>query len=230
MKQFITLFVLLVSFSVQGQQLSGKIGDFNLNAMDVVVFPFGMEHPVKIGTIDKEGNVAINLDAVDISTIPAETRDVYLGRVADNFFSGCDNPDGLQVSDEIKAIKCEMPALWYNNNWAGSFYLVSDEKLQPWLEDRYYMEPVKSSFFQIIYVDNDLSLDTQCTTTYNLPNENVEAVNEFNLKLKKGFNLVQYKIDDIHKTDPNETSSIPSKIRIINPLDDKEIKWLVKYF
>jgi hypothetical protein len=63
-----------------------------------------------------------------------------------------------------------------------------------------------------------------------LSTENVELANNFNLKLKKGFNLIQYKVDEIHKTEPNETSSIPTKIQITNPLDDKEIKWMVKYF
>jgi hypothetical protein len=92
------------------------------------------------------------------------------------------------------------------------------------------MEPVKASFFEILYIDHDLSLTTSCTTTLNLSKENVESLNVFNLKLKKGFNLIQYKIDEIHKTDPNETSSIPVKIQITNPLDDKEIKWMVKYF
>lgn len=225
-----TLLFMFVAIWAQAQQFSGKINDFVLESADVVIFPFGMDYPVKLGTVDKQGNVTINMDAVDISQIPADTKDLFLGRVASNFFANCDNPDGLQISDEIKALKCGMPALWYNNQWAGTFYLVSDEKLQPWIEDRYYMEPVKASFFEILYVDKDLSLTTSCTTTYNLSKGNVELANNFNLKLKKGFNLIQYKIDEIYKTDPDETSSIPSKIQIINPLDDKEIKWMVKYF
>jgi len=230
MKHLMTLSLLLLAIWAQSQQFSGKIADYVLETADVVIFPFGMDFPVKIGTVDKQGNVEIKIDAVDLSQIPADTKDLFLGRVAENFFANCDNPDDLQVSDEIKALKCGMPALWYNNQWAGSFFLVSDEKLQPWIEDRYYMEPVKASFFEILYVDHDLSLTTSCNTTYNLSKENVELVNNFNLKLKKGFNLIQYKIDEIHKTDPNETSSIPVKIEIVNPLDDNGIKWMVKYF
>lgn len=230
MKHLMFLFLAFVAVWAQAQQLSGKIADFALENADVVIFPFGMDYPIKIGTVDKQGTVIMNMDAVDQSKIPADTKDLFLGRVTDIFFANCDNPDGLQISDGIKALKCGMPALWYNNQWAGTFYLVSDEKLQPWIEDRYYMEPVKASFYEIIYVDHDLSLSKSCTTTFNLSTENVELANNFNLKLKKGFNLIQYKVDEIHKTDPNETSSIPTKIQITNPLDDKEIKWMVKYF
>lgn len=230
MKHLMTFLMLLVAIWAQAQQFSGKITDYVLETADVVVFPFGMDFPVKIGTVDKQGNVAINLDAVDLNQIPTDTKDFSLGRVADNFFSNCDNPDGLQISEGIKAVKCGMPSLWYNNQWAGTFFLVSNEKLQPWIEDRYYMEPVIASFFEILYIDHDLSLATSCNTTFNLSKENVESVNNFNLKLKKGFNLIQYKIDEIHKTDPNETSSIPMKIQITNPLDDEGIKWMVKYF
>jgi len=230
MKHLMTLLLAFVAVWAQAQQFSGKISDFVLETADVVIFPFGMDFPVKIGTVEKQGKVNISMDAVDLSQIPADTKDLFLGRVADNFFANCDNPDGLQISDKIKALKCGMPALWYNNQWAGTFCLVSDEKLQPWIEDRYYMEPVKASFFEILYVDHDLSLVTSCTTTLNLTTGNVESANNFNLKLKKGFNLIQYKIDEIHKTDLNETSSLPSKIQITNPQDDKEIKWMVKYF
>jgi hypothetical protein len=230
MKKLVTLLLMFVAVLAQAQQFSGKISDYALETADVVIFPFGMDYPIKIGTADKQGNVIINLDAADISKIPADTKDLFFGRVAENFFENCDNPDRLQISNEIKAIKCGMPALWFNKQWAGTFTLVSDEKLQPWIEDRYFMEPVKASFFEILYVDNDLSLTTSCTTTYNLSKENVESAKNFNLKLKKGFNLIQYKIDEIHKTDPNETSSIPSKFQITNPADDNGIKWLVKYF
>ena len=230
MKELMTLLLMSTVVLAQAQQFLGKINNFVLESAEVVIFPFGLDNPVKIGTVDKTGNVTIDLDAADISKIPADTKDLFLGRVAENFFANCDNPDGLQISDDIKALKCGMPALWFNNQWAGTFFLVSDEKLQPWIEDRYFMEPVNASFFEILYVDRDLSLTTNCTTTYNLAKENVELVNNFNLKLKKGFNLIQYKIDEIHKTDPNETSSIPSKIQITNSTDDKEIKWMIKYF
>ncbi|MEO9023147.1 MAG: hypothetical protein ABI237_01585 [Ginsengibacter sp.] len=68
------------------------------------------------------------------------------------------------------------------------------------------------------------------TTTYNIACGKVVAENNLKISLKKGFNLVEYKIDSIHKTNPEETSSIPVKMKIMNPEDAAEIHWIVKYF
>ncbi|MEO9144223.1 MAG: hypothetical protein ABI237_01575 [Ginsengibacter sp.] len=230
MKHFLTLIVLLVSNTLIAQQYSGNISGFKLDALDVVAFPFGMEYPLKIGSIDKEGHVEINLDAVDITKIPDDLKSDYFGRLTESFFSACNNPDVLGISNEIKAAKCGALFLWNNKEQAGALLLISDEKLKPWLEDRYYKEPVNASFFEILYVDQDINIDNTCKTTYNLESGDVVAENNFKIGLKKGFNMVQYKIDSIHKTNPEETSSIPVKMHILNPEDATEIHWIVKYF
>jgi hypothetical protein len=229
-KQVFIFCLLLAPIAGIAQQFSGKIINANPVAMDVVVFPFGMEYPIKIGTVDKDGQLQINLDDAAIDKVPDDTKELMLGRVSDNIFVKCNYPDSLQTSDKVKAINCEMPSLWYNNQMAGALSLVSDEKLQPWIQDRYYMEPVKASFFQIVYTDQVVTIHTSCNTTYNLAAGNVEATNHFNLRLKKGFNLLKFSIEEIHKTDPAETSSIPVKINVTNPTEQTTILWMGKYF
>ncbi len=229
-KHCIGFCLLLLSFEGMGQQFSGKLINARPIAMDIVVFPFGMDYPVKIGTVDKAGQVAINLAAADISKIPDDTKALFLSRLSDHFFAKCDYSDSLFAGEKVKAISCEMPALWHNKQWSAALYLTSDEKLQPWLEDRYYKEPVKASFFQLLYVDDDIKLQSNCNTTYNLEKGNVPTLNKFDLTLKKGFNMVQYVIEAIHTTDPAETSSIPSRLHIINITDYSSIRWMVKYF
>ena len=229
-KQCISFCFVLLSFSGMAQQFSGKLINARPVAMDIVIFPFGSEYPVIIGTVDTEGQVTINLTAADISKIPKKTQAEYLSPVNEQFFFNCDYPDSLYTGDKVKAIRCEMPALWHNKKWSAALYLASDEKLQPWLEDRYYKEPVKASFFQLLYVNNDLKLQSNCNATYELQKGLVHTVNSFDLTLKKGFNFVEYVIEDIHTTDPAETTSIPNRIHIINVADYSTIKWMVKYF
>ena len=230
MKYFLTLAILLVTNTLIAQKYSGNISGFKVDALDVVVFPFGMEYPLKIGNVDKEGYVQLNLNSVDMTHIPDEVKSAYFGRVTDNFFSACDDPDILGISNETKAAKCGGLFLWNNKEQAGALLLVSDEKLQPWIEDRYYKEPVMASFFEILYVDKDININNKCTTTYNLESGNVEAENNFKLSLKKGFNLIQYRIESIHKTNPEETSSIPVKMQIMSLEDEATIKWFAKYY
>lgn len=230
MRFFLVLAILLTSYTLIAQKYTGNISDFKLGVSDVVAFPFGMEHPLKIGEVDKEGHIELNLNAVDITKIPDDVKSNYFGRATENFFSPCNNPDLLGISNEIKALQSGALFLWTNKALAGTLFLVSDEELKPWLEDRYYIEPVKASFFQMLYVDQDVNIDNSCKTTYNLESGDVVAENKFKISLKKGFNMVQYKIDSIHKTNPEETSSIPVKMQIMNTEDAAEIKWIAKYF
>lgn len=226
---FVITFLFLAN-NLFAQKFTGQIAEFKLPATELVIFPFGMEYPLVIGAINKDGQAQINLDAVDISKIPDDVKSNFFGRVMENFFSPCDNPDLLAISNEIKALQSGALFLWTNNEQTGVLFLVSDEKLKPWLEDRYYMEPVEASFFEMLYVDQDINIDNTCITTYKLESGDVVAQNNFKISLKNGFNMVQYKIDSIHKTNPEETSSIPVKLQINNAKEGTEIKWMVKYF
>lgn len=229
-KHTLILIALILSNTLAAQKYSGNVFPFKSETFDVVVFPFGLEYPLKIGSIDKDGLAQINLNSIDLSHIPMDVKSMFLSRVTDNFFPACDDPESLGISTKIKSIKCGSPFLWSNKEQAGVLFLASDEKLVPWLEDRYFNEPETASFFEILYIDQDVNIENKCTTTYNLGSGNVEADNHFKLSLKKGFNVVQYKIESIHKTNPEETSSIPVKTQVLIPSDEANIKWIVKYF
>ena len=229
-KNILILIALILSNTLIAQKFSGNVIPLSPGSYDVVVFPFGMDYPIKIGGVDASGHIQIDLSTIDISHIPDDVKILYLSRIMNHFFSACDEPNSLGISDKITALKTGPLFLWQKDEQAGALFLLSDEKLKPWLEDRYYIEPIAASFFEILYVDEDVDINNKCKTTYNLESGNVEAVNHFNLKLKKGFNLVQYKIEEIHKTDPEETSSIPVRILVLNSEEQENIKWMVNYF
>lgn len=229
-KHITTLLFLGFSVLVNAQPLSGEITNYNHSAMEIVIFPFGVDYPVKIGKVDKDGQVNINLDTVDISKIPAKIKNSFWARVTETFFTECDDPASLNISNKIKALDCGAIFLWKDNQTQAAIFLTSDEKLKPWLEDRYYKEPVKGSFYELLFLDQELSLNTGCTVTYNLGGSDEIMQNNFQINFKKGFNLVQYTIEEIFKTDPEETTSVPSKVLISNLQKEVPIKWLVNFF
>jgi len=53
---------------------------------------------------------------------------------------------------------------------------------------------------------------------------------EFDIKLKKGLNLVQYQLGSIYKTDPDIRASFPSKVKITGAGENPQIVWMAKYF
>jgi len=53
---------------------------------------------------------------------------------------------------------------------------------------------------------------------------------EYDLKLKKGLNLVQYQLESVYKTDPSIRAAFPTKIKMTNAGENPEIIWMAKYF
>lgn len=199
--------------------------------MDLVLLSFGADYPIKIGVLQKDGTIMIDLSNIDINHIPQDQLDMFLSEnLNENLTLKCDNTNDLQHSKNLKAQKGGNIGLWYKNRWAGTIYAVSTKEIMPWLEDEVYMEPVLSSFFEIIYVTEPLEINTACTNTWQLTDKKIEAMHTYQFSLQKGFNLLEYQIQEIYKTNPNETSSKPSKVKITNINGPSKIKWYVKYF
>lgn len=226
-------FFLLVIPAVIAQSLTGKIENHQagLPEMEIVLMTFGMDTPVKLGTVDAQGNLNITLPEKLDPDISKENMDMFMGTLPNSFFISCGNPDDFpEELREVAAVKGGYLSLWYNKQWAGTIYPVSNIELQPWMEDQYYMEPVQASFFEIIYVPEAAEMKTSCANMVSLQNEEVNMSYNFDLQLKKGFNLLEYQIEEIHKTNPSETASIPSKVSIRTTNQPDKIIWLVKYF
>ncbi|GAB1453440.1 hypothetical protein MASR2M47_34960 [Draconibacterium sp.] len=116
------------------------------------------------------------------------------------------------------------------SQWADSIHAFSDQDLVPWLEDKSYNEPIKASFYQIIYVDKDVNIQKDCSTGYELSTGEIHPIYSFNIKMGKGFNVVEYTIDEIFETDPTEIASIPVKVSVSALSDPSKVKFSAKYF
>lgn len=231
MKESLALYFVLTTFLSPAQTFTGKINGYAYQSAQVVVFPFGMEYPVKIGEVDEDGHLRIHLDSVNIQAIPDSVQVLFLSDLSENFFVKCDDPTALFIPDSIRSITCQTFCfLWNGSQVTGALFPVSDEKLLPWVEDRFSNEPVKASFYQLIYSEKDVSVKNNCTTTYYLTGGNVETTNMFDIKLNKRFNLLQYTIEDIYTYPPEENSSVPKIIQIKNPVNESKIKWVLKSF
>lgn len=230
------LILLFPAFTVIGQQrISGKIENAGLDkpAMDIVLFMFGMDHPVKVGEADSLGNISVSFpDELPVS-IPSDTKSMFGTQLRDALYFSCF--DIANVPDTIKNItmyKGGYFALAHKNRpWAGTLFSVSDKELIPWLEDRYYKNPVTSSFFEVIYSEQAINLTTTCKDNV-LYAEGNEIMVEYRyaLQLKKGFNLVEYKIEALKQSGSPDIPSIPEIVTITTAKNTDTIQWYAKYF
>jgi hypothetical protein len=115
--------------------------------------------------------------------------------------------------------------------WAGTVFLVSDENLIPWIEDDGYNNAINGSFYEIMYVEEDMTINMTCSSSvYAAENEEVPTEYVFDVQLKKGFNWVQYTIDEVYETDPDIRASFPSKVSIGNLTDASKMLWVGTYY
>ncbi len=230
MKAILLLSCMFLLTTVQAQQINSTLQGYQFRDADLVILPFGMDKPVKIGTIDAQGSLKIDLSDIQLPELSEERKNMYNTDLCFAFSLQCGNPGDFGTLGTMKSIKGGNIALWIKNKWAGTFYLVSDEALQPWLEDEAYNEAVKGSFWSIIYVEEDARIDLNCTNSFYLESGEAEVHYSYNIELKKGFNWIQYNIEEIYQTNPNEKAPFPSKVMVSNLNDPDSIKLIVKYF
>jgi hypothetical protein len=83
----------------------------------------------------------------------------------------------------------------------------------------------------VLYVEEDFDVKMTCKSSVNADeNTEVETEYSFDIELKKGFNLVEYTINEVYETDPNIRASFPSKGTISNLKDPSEMLWIGTYY
>lgn len=232
---FYALLYMLAPTVFAQQTISGKIEDFppKTPPMTIILFMFGVDYPVKIGESDNMGNISISFPTELPDSISAETRSMFAAQFQDAFFLPC--YDMKNLSDTIKnavVFKGGYVCLSHKTNpWVGTLFPVSDSRLIPWIEDRYQQNAAIASFFEIIYCTSNITLNTTCKDSILYAEGNmIDVEYRYALQLKKGFNLIEYKIEALKHIGLPEATTIPSLITIENANGSSVIKWYAKYF
>jgi hypothetical protein len=231
MKALLTLCFMCAFFWAKAQEITGTIKNHEKSDMDLVLMLFGMDYPVSIGKVDKKGQFTANLENLSLDQIPEENISMSMGPLYWNFHFNCNNSDAFGENAENLAARQDFVRLTKNGDWAGTVFLVSDEGLRPWIEDSGYNNAIKGSFYEVMYVGEDLNLNMTCNSSvYAADNEEVETEYSFDIELKKGFNWVEYTIHEVFETDPNIRASFPSKVTISNLKDPSKMLWVGTYY
>lgn len=231
MKLALTLLFLSALTFLQAQQIENTLTDYNMKEADVVIFSFGMDNPIKIGQVDQSGKLSVNLSEVKLPEISEANKSIFMSELMYAFSVSCGGRGDFGDKAEVPAAQGGYIALWANNEWSASIFPVSDEALQPWLEDEGYNNAIEAIFYGIIYIEEETSLNFSCKNAAYANDVNEIEINyTFNIDLKKGFNWVQYTIEEVYETDPNIRASFPTKIKISNLQDPDQMNWIPKYF
>ena len=235
MKITLSIILNLLLFSIGLAQTQPKLDKYPLGSLDVdiMVVPFGIENPIKIGTMSKSGTIELNFPK-ELPKIPKEERESESSKLWYTVFTQCDYAsDMVAEKDNIFSFGTGALSLWTKDNpFVGVIFSVSDENLLPWIEDPAYNEPVLGSYFKLIYVEKAFQYQGNCTTGRMMEEgeEDAKIDYTYNLNLKAGFNFLEYKIESIRKTDPNIMASFPVKVTVTSVIEIPNCKWIGKYF
>jgi hypothetical protein len=231
MKSTFTLIFMFCYLWTSAQEITGNIKNHGKSEMDLVLMLFGMDYPISIGQVDKKGQFTANLDNLNLDQIPEENMSMSVGPLYWNFHFNCNNSDAFGENAENLAARQDFVRLTKGGDWSGTVFLVSDEGLRHWLEDPGYNNAIKGSFYEVMYVADDMSLNLTCNSSvYAADNEEVDTEYNYNIELKKGFNWVEYTVEEVYETDPNIRASFPSKVTISNVKDPSKMLWVGTYY
>ena len=233
MKKSLLWIVCVLVFTYAQSQIHPIIENYQFGSLDVnvLVMPFGMEHPIKIGTMSKSGDIKFDFSKA-LPELSKEAQETFVSDVAYTLFDVCDDISEINADiTTIKSFDTGAISLWtQDNRYVGVVFSVSDENLMPWIEDPAYVEPVLGSYYELVYVSSPVQFKGNCIQTKMLDEGDVEIIFNYNLNLKAGFHFIEYKIESIYKTDPNVMASFPDKVTVSNVEGIPNCKWIGKYF
>jgi hypothetical protein len=229
MKKLLIAVCLLNYLWGNAQEITGKVENHKNSEMDITIMAFGMDNPIIVGKVDKKANFSVN---VEMATVPeSQTSDDNMMPLYFSFHFKCMDSDKFGSYEETPAKREDYLRLVAENMWAGTVFVVSDPALIPWLEDDGYNNAVLGSFYEVIYLKEDITLDFICESQiYADENTTADVTYVFNIELKKGFNWIQYDIEEVYETNPDIRASFPSKVTIRNMEDTAKMKWIGKYY
>src|SRR5690554_2324441 len=159
---------------------------------DISITLFGNENLVKVGTLS-EGLLSVDLSQIIMTEISDKTIGYSLGDVTERLFFGCES-----YRDDLSKIQVAQSGsflLIQDGVMVAELFAVTDEKIENWLLSSGHEPSVKSSFLEVVYSDSDAVFSTDCKN-YN-DKEEVYQHHSFDLNLKKGFNMIEYRIEEI---------------------------------
>ncbi len=231
MKLALTLSLACFVLCANAQEITGKIENHPNSQMDLVLMLFGMENLISIGIVDKKGQFTANLDNISLDDIPAENKSMSIMELYFNFYFKCNDKRAFGENFDKPAASQDYVRMTKKGEWAGTVFLVSDEGLIPWIEDSGYNNAIKGSFYEVMYVEEDFDVKMTCASSvYAADNVEVDTEYSFDIELKKGFNWVEYTINEVYETDPDIRASFPSKVTISNLKDPSKMRWIGTYY
>ncbi|GGG44415.1 hypothetical protein [Bizionia arctica] len=221
----ITIFIFQFCKAQQSQTALLQVENYNKGELELKITSFGDNNPITIGKVLADGTIYFNWLAADLSNINGND---YMTRSIKNFYGGnfCQDPNVVVTNENTTLVEIKYIYLFKYGQAVGA--IIPSTQI-----DVEHNNDQLGSTINWIYSDSDTNVKAHCTE-----NKAWEDLYDFDqtityeLKLKKGFNLVSNTLTAIEEWDTEEEKGSLPRSRIIQSLDQipGNLHWQLKYW
>ncbi len=228
-KIFILFLVSLVHFQTckaqQTQTSLPKVENYNKGELELKITSFGENNPITIGKIMADGTVHFKWLEADLSKTDENN---YMTRSIVNFYGGkfCRNSNPVISNENSILVETKFIYLFKYGQPVGCI-IPSTQINQEHNKDRL------GSTINWIYSDSETNVNANCSEKKEWEGiYSFDQTTAYDLKFKKGFNLVSNSVTAIEAWDTEKEKGSLPKTRSIQSLDQipTNMHWQLKYW
>ncbi|MEE9432034.1 MAG: hypothetical protein V3V16_13380 [Melioribacteraceae bacterium] len=220
------------SVDIQNEAPLQKVENYTKGKLDLMVAPFGLNgNEINVGNISEDGILHFRFPQIDLSKI--EGSEYYLESIDRAVgMTFCNNKQIESFNKTIKVVDTKNIFLYKDGIQVGSLYPATKKEIEDNGSLNRYTSLVLGSYISWFYSDGAGIFKASCGVSFDEEYYKFEEVSEYNLKFKKGWNIVEHKL--LEKQDwKNDASqgSLPKVMEIKTTTTiPKSINWYVKYW
>lgn len=222
------LFLLTLAPSCIAQQAQAtlpKIDNYTKGELELKITSFGDKNPISIGKIMADGTIHLNWKEADISKI---NENDYMTRSIENFYGGkfCRNSNPVISNKNTILVETKYIYLFKYGQPVGCIIPSTQKNIE-------HNNDQLGSTISWVYSDSETNVKANCSEKIAWKDlYSFDQTIAYDLKFKKGFNLVSNTLTAIEEWDiEKEKGSLP-KTRSIQSLNQipANMHWQLKYW
>ena len=210
-----------------------KVENYTYGELDLMVVPFGLGKEINIGKILKDGTIQFDWPEINTNNIESSTIFMEPIKTALLGMNYCEEGQIEENSENCKIVNTQYIYLYKNKKQVGVLFPATDRALLDNEPANIYSNLTLGSSLSWFYSDGDCNFKAKCEEKLEWEGKyNFERENAYDIQLKKGWNIVEYTLDEIEEfKDENGTGKMEKKVHM-KTLDKipENIKWHIKTF
>ena len=208
------------------------IEDYDKSELKLVVSPFGDANPINVGEVSADGQIQFDWPEVNADKI--EGSEFHMGSIARAVGMNFCNDKEIKRNDEVaKAVAIQNISLVKYGKPVGALSPATQKELNDNAGSNRSSSLVLGSSIFWLYSDSDAVFEAKCVINMeNEGNYSFKEVTNYNLELKRGWNVVQHSL--VEKQDwesEGSRGSLPKTITKTSVIEiPGSINWYMNYW